>query len=62
MGGAKLSPLCKDVWQELHNGDMFSLLPSDLVFKVVMKEEEKKYVVVEYGEGMGGGGRGERLP
>ncbi|KAL5463375.1 hypothetical protein EMCRGX_G032268 [Ephydatia muelleri] len=41
VGGAKLVPLCKDVWQNLSHGDTISLLHNDLVFKVVMKAEEE---------------------
>lgn len=46
MGGAKLVPLCKDVWQNLSHGDTISLLHNDLVFKVVMKAEEEGRCVV----------------
>jgi len=34
-GKEAFSILPKDVWQELHNGDLISLLPDDLVFRVV---------------------------
>ena len=41
-GQSKFATLTKDKWQDLGNGDSFSLLPDDLVFRVVCESSQSE--------------------
>ena len=40
-GKDNFTVLPRDVWQELHHGDLISLLPNDLIFRVVVETTDR---------------------